>query len=222
MIEPLQPTFILYFLVLPMVIGSGIDIRTKNRVAFGAACGVILYVFMGLWTYFGPSSSLGALEAMIILVVFGLSVLTIGLLYEYKRPISSIQRHATAFLAVSLSGLPLYMVKAIIDGQFGIGYPASLLPLFQFMLALVGLVFIANIFESRMYEKNEGSLLKPDHREEDLLYKKFEDIDETHFKERPLYSRGHGGPSTSPEIGYMGSKYDSHEILQDEDKPYPR
>lgn len=178
MAEPLQYTFIFYFLVLPMVIGMVIDAKIKSRYPYGAACGFIFYSVCALWVYYGVSPNHGVVEPIIVMIAMGLSLLLIGYFFEYKRPHSDFRRHAIVFLTVSVSGLPLYAVNAIITGELGFAYPQSALPLFQFILAVIGLVVLANVIATRLFLKNEGVAIKKQPREEGITSMKFEDIDE--------------------------------------------
>lgn len=212
MVEPLEPTFIFYFLVLPMVIGMGVESRIKNRFAFGAMCGVIFYFFVGIWTYYGISSAYAELEPVIILVTCGLSLLFIGFVFELRRPSSSVQRHAVVFLAVAICGLPLIMIKAVIEGRMGFEYPASILPMFQFTLAVVGLVVLANLLETRLYLHNEGTAKKMVTKAEELLDMKFEDLDEMDIEKRIFYPREHREPFKRPDVSYMDLNYGSDEF----------
>jgi hypothetical protein len=212
MVEPLEPTFIFYFLILPMIIGMGIDSRVKNKYAFGALCGVIFYFFLGFWTYYEISAAYAELEPIIILIACGLSLLLIGFIFELRRPSSNVQRHAVAFLAVALNGLPLIMIKAVIEGRMGFEYPASTLPMFQFTLAVVGLVVLANVIETRLYLKNEGTAKKMIQKAEELLDMKFEDIDEMDIEEGVYYSREQREPFKRPDVSYMDMNNDPGEF----------
>lgn len=212
MVEPLEPTFIFYFLVLPMVIGMGIDSRIKNKYAFGAMCGVIFYFVLGFWTYYGFSTAYAEIEPIIILITCGLSLLFIGFVFEFRRPSSNVQRHAVVFLAVALNGLPMIMIKAVIEGRMGFEYPASILPLIQFTLAVVGSIILANVFETRLYLKNEATAKKMVQKAEDLLDMKFEDIDEMDIEEGIHYPREQKEPFKRPDISYMDLNYNPGEL----------
>jgi hypothetical protein len=212
MVEPLEPTFIFYFLILPMVIGIGIDSRVKNKYAFGALCGVIFYFFLAFWTYYRISPAYAEMEPIIILITCGLSLLLIGFIFEFRIPSSNVQRHAVVFLAVALNGLPLLMIKAVIEGRMGFEYPSSMLPLFQFTLAVVGLVVLANVFETRLYLKNEGKAKKMIRKAEDLLDMKFEDMDEMDIEEGIHYPREQRMPYKRPDVSYMDMNYDPDEF----------
>jgi drug/metabolite transporter (DMT)-like permease len=212
MIEPLQFTFIFYFLILPIVIGCGVDSRIRNRYAIGALCGVLFYLFVSFWTFIGISASISVLEPVFILIALGFSILIIGFFFEMKRKSSKIQRHALVFLTISASGIPLFVIKAIVDGTMGIEYPASLLPLTQFTLAIVGLVLLANILEARMYAKNEAKDRKIVKKSEDLLDMKFEDMDERDFDGIPLPERNFANLHNRPDVSHADLNYDADEF----------
>ncbi|UCE73114.1 MAG: hypothetical protein JSV56_08725 [Methanomassiliicoccales archaeon] len=178
MVEPLGPTSIFYYLILPLIIGLGIDSQSKNRYAVGAACGVIFFLFYGCWIYLAPSSSLSELEPIIVLIVLGLSLWVISIVYELNSGFSIFQRYTLVFLVISISGLPLYMIKSIVEGRFTVDYPASMLPLLQFTLMLVALVVLANIYEARVYDRKERKSIISAQRMEDECELKFEDIDD--------------------------------------------
>jgi len=155
MADLFEASSILYFLILPIVIGMGIDSRYKHRYPVGMLFGLIFYLVCCSWGTFGQTSSLTEVEPIIILIVLGLSILVIGIIFERKGDTSVFQRNALVFLTVSVAGLPLYAIKYFVEGKAPVGYPESLLPLFQFTLALIALVVLANIFEKRIYAKNE-------------------------------------------------------------------
>lgn len=174
--EVLDPLFLFYFLVMPIVVGMGIDSKIKNRYPFGASCGVVFYLGCAIWNYMGLSGKLAMMEPVIALIFAGMGILFIGLIFEYKRPVSGFSRHAVVFLTVSSSGLPLYAILKIIRGEMGFVYPGSILPLFQFVLAVLGIVVLANIIEARLYSKNEKAKGEMVHKEDDIIQKTFMDM----------------------------------------------
>lgn len=214
MVEILDPLFLFFFLILPMVVGMGIDSKIRNRYPYGAACGVISFFVIAVWTNRGISARWGRLEPVIVLMVTGLSILLIGLAYEHKRPVSKYARHAVVFTAVAFSGLPLYAVFRIMRGEMGFEYPASVLPLFQFTLAVVGLVVLANVLETRLYTRNEGKDRRSIHREEDLLDMRFEDMDEFSIQREFDYPQDGGIPSSRPDAGFIKMDPGSDELLK--------
>ncbi len=156
MADLFEASSILYFLIIPIVIGIGIDSRYKHRYPLGMLFGLIFYLVCGSWSTFSQTSSLSEAEPIIILIVLGLSMLVIGIIFERKGDTSVFQRNALVFFTVSVAGLPLYAIKYFVEGKAPVGYPESLLPLFQFTLALIALVVLANIFEKRIYARKEG------------------------------------------------------------------
>ena len=156
MADIFEASSILYFLILPMIIGMGIETRYKHRYPFGMLFGLIFYLVCGFWSVFSQASSLSEVEPIIILIILGFSILMIAIIFERKSDTSVFQRNALVFLTVSVAGLPLYAIKYVVEGKASVGYPESLLPLFQFTLALIALVVLANIFEKRIYAKKEG------------------------------------------------------------------
>ncbi len=174
-----EASSILYFLILPMIIGMGIDSRYGHRYAVAAAFGSIFYLFCGIWGTSGQTSILSEMEPIIILIVLGLSMLIIGIIFEWGSDGSILQRNALVFLTVSVAGIPLFMIKYIGEGKLAISYPASLLPLLQFTLALIALVVLANIFETRIYHRNEGRMAdKQELTEDEELLMDYEAMDE--------------------------------------------
>jgi hypothetical protein len=214
MVEVLDPLFLFYFLILPMVVGMGIDSKIRNRYPYGAACGVFSFFVIAIWTHMGISARWGLLEPVMVLMVTGLSILLIGLAYEHKRPVSNFTRHAVVLTAVAFSGLPLYAVFRIMRGEMGFEYPASVLPLFQFTLAVVGLVVLANVLETRLYTRNEAKDSKSIHREEDLLDMRFEDMDEFSIQREFDYPRDVGIPSSRPDAGFIKMDPGSDDLLK--------
>ena len=212
MVEPLQFTFIFYFLILPMVVGVGIDSKVKNKYPYGASCGIIFYFVCTIWMYFGISLQHGILEPVLIMIAVSGALLVIGFSYEHKRPESSFRRHAIVLLAVSFSGLPLVGIRAIIEGNMGFSYPASLLPLFQFTLAVVGLVVLANVLEARLYSKNEAMAKKRVHMEEDIINMKFRDMDEMIIEREFDIPNKERGPVPLPNTAVMDMNYQSEEF----------
>ncbi len=214
MVEVLNPLFLFYFLILPMIVGMGIDSRIRNRYPYGAACGVISFFVIAIWTHMGISARWGLLEPLMVLTVTGLSIILIGLAYEHKRPVSKFTRHAVVFSAVAFSGLPLYAVFRIMRGEMGFEYPAAVLPLFQFTLAVVGLVVLANVIETRLYTRNEGKNRKSIHREEDLLDMRFEVMDEFSIQKEFDYHQDVGIPSSRPDAGFIKMDPGTDELLK--------
>lgn len=160
-------TGILYFLILPTLIGFGIDSRNKHKYAAAVLFGVIFFLFCGLWSVFGPSSSISEIEPMIILILLGMSLFAISKIFERKSDRGVLQRNALMFLAIMVAGLPLYMIRNIVEGRTSTDYPASLLPLIQLTLTLFALVMITNVFEARIYNEKEGRLLEKQELESD-------------------------------------------------------
>jgi hypothetical protein len=212
MIEPLQYTFIFYFLVLPMAVGIGIDSKVKNKYPYGAACGFIFYFICALWVHFGISPHHGVVEPIIVMIAVGLSLFLVGTSFEYKRPHSGFRRHAIVFCAVSVSGLPLYAIRTIIIGDLGFAYPESTLPLFQFTLAVIGLVVLANVLSARLYLKNELSVVKKEHKDEDLISMRFEDMDEVAIDREFTLPKDMGIPGPMPNVEVMDMDLPSEEF----------
>jgi hypothetical protein len=213
MVEVLDPLFLFYFLVLPMVVGMSIDSKIRNRYPYGAACGVISFFVIAIWTHMGISAKWGLIEPVMVLMVTGLSILLVGLAYEHKRPVSKFTRHALVFSAVAFSGLPLYAVFRIMRGEMGFEYPAAVLPLFQFTLAVIGLVVLANVLETRLYTRNEGKDRRSINREEDLLDMRFEDMDEFSIQREFDYPQDVGNPTSRPDAGFIKMDPGSDDIL---------
>jgi hypothetical protein len=212
MVEPLQLTFIFYFLVIPMVIGVGIDLKLRNKYPFGASCGVIFYFICAAWMYFGISLEHGILEPVLIMIAVSSSIFIIGFSYEHKISQSIFRRHAVVLLAVSISGLPLIGIRAIIQGEMGFTYPASALPLFQFTLAVVGLVVLANVMEALLYSKNEGMDEKSVKKDEDLTSMKFRDMDEM-IIEREFYTPKEDRiPGPRPDVAVMDMNFENEDF----------
>ena len=184
-----EPSSILYFLVLPMIIGIGIDTRYKYRYALAMSIGLIFFLFCCLWDMFVETPSLSEIEPIIILILLGLSMLMVGIIFEWKSDSSFFQRNALVFFIVSVAGLPLYMIKYIVEGKAGIGYPGSLLPLLQFTLALIALVIVTNVFEMRLYKSREGEIECLQRQEEDDFEIDYETMDEREI-EGSLYFSG--------------------------------
>jgi hypothetical protein len=115
-------------------------------------------------------------------------------------------------LAVTLNGLPLTMIKAVIEGRMGFEYPASILPMVQFTLAVMGVVVLANLLESRLYLHNEGTTKKMVTKAEDLLDMKFEDMDEMDIEKGTYLPREQREPFKRPDVSYMDMKYGSDEF----------
>lgn len=158
MADLFEASTILYFLILPMIIGMGIESHYKYRYPLGMLYGLIFFLVCGSWSAFSQTSSLSEVEPIIILIILGFSILMIAIIFERKGDTSIFQRNALVFLTVSVAGLPLYAIKYVVEGRASVGYPESLLPLFQFTLALIALVVLANIFEKRIYTRKEGIL----------------------------------------------------------------
>jgi hypothetical protein len=214
MVEVFDPIFLFYFLVLPMVVGIGIDSKIKNRYPYGAACGVVFFFICALWIRMGVSAEWGILEPIFVLIVAGGCLLFIGLVFEHKRPVSGFSRHSMVFLAVAFSGLPLYAIHRIIQGEMGFEYPASVLPLFQFTLAVVGLVVLSNVLEARFYSKNEGADRKVHHMDKDIVDIRFEDMDDLIAKREFDYSQEGRFPSSHPDAGFMKMDQPSDDLLK--------
>lgn len=149
---------IIYFLIVPMLIGMGINTYHRYRYTMGAAFGLIFYLFCGFWAVFNPSSSLSELRPVLVLIAIGFFTLLICSIFEWKRETSVFQRHAVVLLTISIAGLPLNMIKNIIEGEAVVGYSASTLSLLGYGLVLVALLFVANIIESRIYARKEGRI----------------------------------------------------------------
>lgn len=196
MADLFEPSCILYFLVLPMIIGMGIDTRYKYRYALAMSFGLAFFLFCCLWDMYVEASSLSEIEPIIILILIALSMLMVGIIFEWKSDSSLFQRNALVFFIISVAGLPLYMIKYIVEGKAGIGYPGSLLPLLQFTLALIALVVVTNVFEMRLYRSREGEIEGLQRHEEDEFQIDYEAMDEREI-ERSLY----GDKITKTECG---------------------
>ena len=179
-----------------MIIGMGIDTRYKYRYALAMSIGLIFFLFCCLWDMFVETPSLSEIEPIIILILLGLSMLMVGIIFEWKSDSSFFQRNALVFFIVSVAGLPLYMIKYIVEGKAGIGYPGSLLPLLQFTLALIALVIVTNVFEMRLYKSREGEIECLQRQEEDDFEIDYESMDEREI-EGSLY----GDKITKTEFG---------------------
>ena len=214
MVEVLEPLFLFYFLVLPMVVGMGIDSKIKNRYPYGASCGTIFFVVSALWMNLGIPGELAILEPIIVLTLAGAGMLFVGVLFEYKRPVSNVTRHALIFLVVAASGLPLYAIFRVIQGEMGFEYPTSVLPLFQFTLAVLGLVVLANVIAARLYWKNEGAERKLARKEEDLVKMKFKDMDELIIQREFDYPQGGRFPSSGPDPAFMRMDHESENLMK--------
>lgn len=181
MADLFEASSILYFLILPMIIGMGIESRYKHRYPLGMLFGLTFYLVCGSWGTFGQTSNLSEVEPIVIMIVLGFSIFMIGILLERKGESSVFQRNALVFLTVSLAGLPLYAIKYVVEGKAPVGYPESLLPLFQFTLALIALVVLANIIEKRIYIKKEGIIedeyILGEDEELDMDYEAIEESD---------------------------------------------
>ena len=141
-----------------MVLGMGINTHHRYRYAIGAAFGMIFYGFCGFWAFFNPVSSLSLQNSVLILIAIGLLLLLITCIFEWRKDTSIFQRQAIVFLTISIAGLPLFMIKNVIEGEAAGGYPGSLLPLLGFGLVLIALLLVANILESRIYARKEGRI----------------------------------------------------------------
>jgi hypothetical protein len=179
-----EASSILYYLILPLIVGMGIDTRYRHRYGVAMAVGLIFYLFCCLWNLSGQASSLSEVEPIIVLIVIGVSLLMIGIIFEWRSDSSFFQRNALVFLTISVAGLPLYMIKYIVEGKAPIGYPESLLPLMQFTLALIALVVVANVFETRIYARKEGRIEYQKRLEEDDEFDMdYEAMDELEIEE---------------------------------------
>ena len=157
MADILDFTGILYYLIIPILVGLGVDSHYKHRHVVSVVFGLIFFSFCSFWVRFGPDPTLSELEPILILIPIALSLFLNSAVFERKSSTSVFQRNSLTFLAISLAGLPLFGIKNIIEEKMQVEYPASLLPLLEFTLALMALVVVANIFESGIYARKEGA-----------------------------------------------------------------
>jgi hypothetical protein len=113
---------------------------------------------------------------------------------------------------VSFSGLPLIGIRAVIEGEMGFSYPASILPLFQFTLAIVGLVVLANVVETRLYSRNEGVAEKSVLRDKDIINMKFRDMDEIIIEREFDLPKKERVPHPQPNVAVMDMNYQAEDF----------